>query len=48
MLGAIVGALAGARMGLAAIPRHLVETVLDSEQLRGLAVRYHALVTRKR
>ena len=46
-LGAIVGALAGARLGLAAIPRHLVETVLDSERLQNLAVRYHAMRTRK-
>src|SRR5262249_52778681 len=43
-LGAIVGALMGARLGLAAIPRHLVEAVVDSERLQGLALRYHALV----
>src|SRR5262249_28385728 len=43
-LGAIVGALMGAKLGLVAIPRHLVETVVDSERLQGLALRYHALV----
>jgi ADP-ribosylglycohydrolase len=43
-LGAIVGALMGASLGLAAIPRHLVDTVLDGERLQALAVRYHALV----
>jgi ADP-ribosylglycohydrolase len=43
-LGAIVGALAGAEHGLSAIPRHLVDGVLDSEKLQTLAARYHALV----
>jgi ADP-ribosylglycohydrolase len=43
-LGAIVGALLGAKLGLSAIPRHLVEGVQDSESLRGLALRYHGLV----
>jgi ADP-ribosylglycohydrolase len=43
-LGAIVGALAGAKHGLSAIPRHLVDNVLDSEKLQALAAGYHALV----
>ncbi len=43
-LGAIVGGLMGARLGIGSIPRHLVEAVVDSERLRSLAVRYHALV----
>ena len=42
-LGAIVGALAGARLGVGSIPRHLVETVLDSERLMNLAASYYAL-----
>ncbi|MFO0906977.1 MAG: ADP-ribosylglycohydrolase family protein [Isosphaeraceae bacterium] len=44
-LGAIVGALAGARLGAAAIPAHLAAGVLDSERIRVLASRYHAVVT---
>lgn len=47
-LGAIVGALMGARLGIGGIPRHLVEAVVDSESLRSLAVRYHALVTEQK
>jgi ADP-ribosyl-[dinitrogen reductase] hydrolase len=43
-LGAIVGALMGTKLGLGAIPRHLVDGVVDSERLHGIAVRYHALV----
>jgi ADP-ribosyl-[dinitrogen reductase] hydrolase len=43
-LGAIVGALAGTKLGVAAIPRQLVESVLDSEKLQALAVRYYATV----
>ncbi len=43
-LGAIVGALAGIRHGLSAIPPYLADTVLDSEKLRALAARYHALL----
>lgn len=45
-LGAIVGALAGVRDGVSAIPQHLVEGVVDSEQLQIVATRYHALVSR--
>ncbi len=44
-LGAIVGALMGAKLGVGAIPEHLMEDVVDSERLRGLALRYHALVS---
>ena len=45
-LGAIVGALMGAKLGVAAIPGHLRETVLDSDKLHALAVGYHALVAK--
>ena len=44
-LGAIVGALMGAKLGLAAIPQHLAESVVNGEHLKSLAVRYHALVS---
>jgi ADP-ribosyl-[dinitrogen reductase] hydrolase len=44
-LGAIVGALLGAKLGVAAIPEHLQEAVVDSERIRILAIRYHALVS---
>jgi ADP-ribosyl-[dinitrogen reductase] hydrolase len=43
-LGAIVGALAGVRLGVGAIPRHLQEAVQEREQIEGLALRLHALV----
>jgi ADP-ribosyl-[dinitrogen reductase] hydrolase len=46
-LGAIVGALMGTKLGVAGIPGHLVETVLNAEKIRSLAVRYHGLVARK-
>lgn len=39
-LGAIVGGLMGARLGLAAVPEHLTRGVFRSERLRGLALRY--------
>jgi ADP-ribosylglycohydrolase len=45
-LGAIVGALAGARLGASAIPPHLRETVQQAEQIQRLALRYHELATR--
>jgi ADP-ribosylglycohydrolase len=44
-LGAIVGALAGAKLGSGAIPPHLQEAVQDREQIVGLALRLHALVS---
>lgn len=47
-LGAIVGALMGASLGVAAIPQHLVDGVVGSERLRALAVRYYALVAGER
>jgi ADP-ribosylglycohydrolase len=43
-LGAIVGGLMGARLGLRAIPEHLVQNVLDSQQLHALAIRYAQLI----
>lgn len=45
-LGAIVGGLMGARLGLRAIPEHLVGSVLDSRRLRDLAVRYSQVIDR--
>jgi ADP-ribosyl-[dinitrogen reductase] hydrolase len=45
-LGAIVGALMGAKLGASSIPQHLVEAVLDRDHLQSLALRYHALVTK--
>ena len=44
-LGAIVGALAGARHGLSGIPPHLVDSVQASENLHSLAARYHAFLS---
>jgi len=43
-LGAIVGALMGAKLGVAGIPGHLTETVLDADRIRSLAIGYDALV----
>jgi len=45
-LGAIVGGLMGARLGLAAIPNHLAASVLGSLRLRALAVRYAEVIKR--
>jgi ADP-ribosyl-[dinitrogen reductase] hydrolase len=39
-LGAIVGGLMGARLGVGSVPEHLVREVLDTERLRTLAIRY--------
>jgi ADP-ribosylglycohydrolase len=47
-LGTIVGALAGIRLGISDIPRHLADNVLDSAKLQTLAVRYHALVASRK
>jgi ADP-ribosylglycohydrolase len=43
-LGAIVGALAGARLGLSAIPTHLADGVMDSDRIKKLARRYLGVV----
>src|SRR5262249_45045766 len=43
-LGAIVGGLTGARLGLGAIPGHLARGVLDSDRLHALAVRYALVI----
>ncbi|MDB5387521.1 MAG: ADP-ribosylglycohydrolase family protein [Planctomycetaceae bacterium] len=40
-LGAIVGAVAGARDGIESIPRHLVETVQNSRSILTLATKYY-------
>jgi ADP-ribosylglycohydrolase len=45
-LGAIVGGLMGARLGLGALSGHLVESVLDSARLRRLALRYAEVALR--
>lgn len=45
-LGAIVGSLLGAKLGVRSIPEHLLKAVVDKEELQTLALRYHALVTR--
>lgn len=39
-LGAIVGGLMGARLGLGAVPDHLTRGVLNAKRLRKLAIRY--------
>jgi ADP-ribosyl-[dinitrogen reductase] hydrolase len=44
-LGAIVGALMGARLGISAIPEHLAEGVLRSEQIGLLARQYYLVAT---
>jgi ADP-ribosylglycohydrolase len=46
-LGAIVGGLMGARLGLGSVPDHLVRGVLDAGRLRELAVRYARLIGRQ-
>ena len=43
-LGAIVGGLMGARLGLGAIPDHLAQSVVGSHKLRALAIRYAQLI----
>jgi ADP-ribosyl-[dinitrogen reductase] hydrolase len=47
-LGAIVGALAGVRLGASTIPVHLASGVLDSDRIHVLASRYYDVVTRPR
>ena len=43
-LGAIVGALAGARLGFDSIPPNLVNSVHDSNAIQVLAAKYHAVI----
>ena len=43
---AIVGALMGTRLGIAAIPGHLADGVLRSDEIRRLAHRYFVSVIR--
>jgi hypothetical protein len=43
-LGAIVGALAGTRLGASAIPAHLATSVLHSDRIQTLAKRYAQLI----
>jgi ADP-ribosylglycohydrolase len=47
-LGAIVGGLMGARLGLAAVPAHLAEQVLDAGRLCELARRYARVIASRR
>jgi ADP-ribosylglycohydrolase len=44
-LGAIVGALMGARLGIISIPEHLAEGVLRANEIRALAHRYFTIAT---
>lgn len=46
-LGAIVGGLMGARLGLAAIPDHLTRNVFNAQRLRELAIRYARVIVRR-
>ena len=46
-LGAIVGALAGARHGIDSIPTNLVDHVQDSKDIQILAARYYAAIQHK-
>jgi ADP-ribosylglycohydrolase len=43
-LGAIVGGLMGARLGLESIPTHLVQGVFRADRLRQLAIRYSQVI----
>jgi ADP-ribosylglycohydrolase len=43
-LGAIVGGLMGARLGLSSIPQHLVEQLVDREKLIGIGEKYYHLL----
>jgi ADP-ribosylglycohydrolase len=43
-LGAIVGGVMGARLGLAALPEHLANGVLGAKRLRELAMRYAQVI----
>jgi ADP-ribosylglycohydrolase len=45
-LGAIVGGLMGARLGLGSIPEHLMQGVHNSKRLRALALRYVQVILR--
>lgn len=47
-LGAIVGSLMGTRLGLTAIPNHLAQGVLSSDEIRLLARRYFLAVDARR
>jgi ADP-ribosylglycohydrolase len=46
-LGAIVGGLMGARLGLASVPNHLRQGVLGERRLRELAIRYSQVIGRR-
>ncbi|WP_145041866.1 ADP-ribosylglycohydrolase family protein [Gimesia chilikensis] len=43
-LGAIVGALAGARHGIDSIPQNLIDCLQDSKEIEVLATRYHLAI----
>jgi ADP-ribosyl-[dinitrogen reductase] hydrolase len=44
-LGAIVGALAGVRLGASAIPANLASGVLGADRIKTLASKYYDIVT---
>jgi ADP-ribosyl-[dinitrogen reductase] hydrolase len=46
-LGAIVGALAGARLGVSAIPTHLASGVLGADRIKTVATKYYELVAQR-
>jgi ADP-ribosylglycohydrolase len=46
-LGAIVGGLMGARLGMESVPDHLRQGVLNERRLRELAIRYAQLIGRR-
>jgi ADP-ribosylglycohydrolase len=46
-LGAIVGGLMGARLGIGSVPDHLVAGLLDTGRLRELAIRYAGVIERQ-
>ena len=46
-LGAIVGALAGVRLGASAIPDHLASGVLAVDRIKSLASQYYEIATRQ-
>jgi len=45
--GAIVGAMAGAKLGIEAVPKHLVETLKDSEKILAKAEKLHKRIIDK-
>ncbi len=46
-LGAIVGGLMGAKLGVSSIPSHLLKPLVTREKLKTLAEKYYHLITKK-